>query len=219
MTETWAVVAAALGSSGLTGFSALGLDWWKGRRATHSERQSSLRSACERLISSAMMLTYRAGMIQQQAVIRSGLGDSIDVLLHQRKPLDFLELSEQMFPQWEEIMAAQATIWSFGDQEVIHGANRVIGRAGDVVGLSTLPPEPSSDESLAAKAKARVQSLRPIKLDAEVSGKRDDALRLLGDECRAFAEIVRDRLGVPDPQAIIRAFPVAKVDESSEGAR
>lgn len=90
----WAVVAAALGASLLT---SLGAWWLESRRTPAAQRESrraALVEACVQLFGGAFRLSHSANSTHETLIQRSGLSDRVDVLLHQRKPLDYLELGD-----------------------------------------------------------------------------------------------------------------------------
>ncbi len=61
--------------------------------------------------------------------------------------------------------------------------------------------------SRAGRIVSRFQALVPLRRDPEVEKAIQETVRELGRELRKFTRVTRERLGVNDPDVVIRAFP------------
>jgi hypothetical protein len=68
---------------------------------------------------------------------RSGLGEGVDVLMHQRKPLDPLEIHDWIAQDMAPLTAAWSVIWARGDQELIRLANQLLDGCAGLLAAST----------------------------------------------------------------------------------
>jgi hypothetical protein len=130
MTDVWPVVAAALLSSGLTVVGTFWLERFRNHHASQVARRDQLRAACGQINSHAISLALRSNALYLTTVLRSGTGEGLDVVLYRRKPIDPLELSSWLLPDWEGITQAQMTIELFVDA-VIRAFPELFAEAGD----------------------------------------------------------------------------------------
>jgi len=206
----WAVVAAALGASFLTILGTFWLERWRMARAVRADNNDRLRGACVRLAGHAQAFMMRCHGLYLTSVMRSGIGEGIDVTFHYRKPADpmaFTEwLLEDLNPMWE----AQSLIEITGDRDLIRAGADVITAATNVLAQAT-----AITESRVAPPRARMsvrlrfwlRSLVPLRRSSEVERATLEAVRDLARKLRQFARLTRERLGVDDPNDVIAAFP------------
>jgi hypothetical protein len=144
----WAVVAGALGGSAVTGFVTWFLDRSRSKGAIHAQREETLRLACERLITAAIVLTWKFHVLQTQ-----------------RTPVS-LESAAYVGMKLETMMASQTTIWTFGDDDLILQTKVVVQAAWDI--------EPFADVPLAkfaaTQAKAREDLLTRLGRETRILG-------------------------------------------------
>jgi hypothetical protein len=88
--------------------------------------------------------------------------------------------------------------------------------AVEVINLSTVEVPQPTDDSVKGRTKARLRAFRQARLDPEKEKRRDEAVVRLGRESRIFAQVMRQRLGTPDVEALFRAFPVPGREPSGE---
>ena len=108
MSDTWAVVVAALGAALLSTGGAFLLDAYRARRRRKDATADELRAACIQIISGAQRLLLKAAAAHVSMEVRSGLRESLDVLLHIRKPLDLFEFNDYLMVEQGKILDAQA---------------------------------------------------------------------------------------------------------------
>ena len=210
MADAWAVVAAALGASFLTIAGSFWLERWRGRQAARTSWHDQLRTACGQLNSHAISPTLRSNALYLTTILRSGIGEGLDVVLYHRKSIDPLELTGWLLPDWEAITQAQMSIELFGDEDLIRSAAEVVLRAMAVLEASTSAFRRSDDQSQRGwrRATRRVYSnLVPLKRSEAVEHEVRETIKDMGRSLRQFASLTRKRLGINDPEAVIRAFP------------
>jgi hypothetical protein len=140
---------------------------------------------------------------------RSGLPDALDVVLHHRKPIDVIELGEQLDRDFGPMLRAQAALWILGDEKLIAAASRIVLTSAEVISKSTALPDSASPPDHPTRYQSvayRVRSLKTLKMDEETEMARNEALRELGKACWAFGQIVRSRLGL-NVDELVRALP------------
>ena len=219
MSNTWAVVVAALGAAILSTSGAFLLEAYRARRREKYAKATELKAACLQIISGSQRLIFKAAAMHVSMEVRSGLRESLDVLLHLRKPIDLFELNDYLMVEQGRILDAQAMIWLTGDEALMTSAGDVVAAVSKLIVASTaLPPDrvvdPSADPM--AKLLTAIQNLKPLKHAPESEAKIRECARTLGRACVAFGQVMRMRLKIDDVDAILRAFPGFSNPESAE---
>lgn len=209
MSDAWAVVAAALGSASLTIAGTFGLDTLRGRRARREAHNDRLRNACVQMGSHALAFALRAQTLYLTAVFRSGIGEGLDVVLYHRKPLDPMDLAEWLSADLRPMLEAQSLIEVAADEELVRSAADLVLAAMTVLekASNVVPDAAGPVRSPRQRLARRLRALVPLRRDPEVEKATQQAVRGLGQQLRQFARLTRDRLGVNDPDVVIRAFP------------
>lgn len=210
MSDSWAVVAAALGSAFLTTLGAFGLDWIRSRRARKLAKRKELKDACVLILAGANKVTLKSAAMRANMFARSGLVESLDILLHHRRPPDVLEINDYVFSDLGPVLDAQATIWLMGDEALIKSAGDVVLAISEVVEKScSIPKDRNFDpnSSVAEKVISRLKSLIPLTPDEESENARLHSVKILGRQCAIFGQLLRERIGTPDVEAILSSFP------------
>jgi hypothetical protein len=216
MSDTWAVVVAALGASLLTAVSTFGIEAWRDRLARSRGDKERLREACAQLNSHAIAYIHLIHGLQLTAVYRAGLGEGLAVATHQRKPIDAMELTDRLPTELRPMLEAQAVIQLLGDEEVIRSAAGVILAANDVMGGATKAKDELDQKAAGAPVIERFVTFMAnpkTKLPPEVEKALSEGVMKLGHESRRFAQVTRTYLDVNDPDAVIRAFPAEPVPQ------
>lgn len=215
MSDTWAVVVAALGASLLTAGSAFGVEAWRDRLARRRATKERLREACVQLNSHGIAYTQLIQALQLTAVYRAGVGEGLAVVMHQRKPIDVMEVTDWLLVELRPMLEAQAVIQLLGDEEVIRGAAAVILAANDVMGVTAKAKDEVDQKAAAAPLIERLvvfMANPKTKLPPEVEQALSVGTVKLGQESRRFARLTRKHLGVNDPDAVMRAFSARPVE-------
>jgi len=210
MSDTWAVVAAALGSAFLTTLGAFGLDWIRSRRARKLVKRKELKDACVLILAGANKVTLKSAAMRANMFARSGLVESLDIVLHHRKPPDVLEINDYVISDLGPVLDAQATIWLTGDEALIKGAGDVVLAISEVVEKSSSFPKDRKfdpNSSVAEKIAWKLKSLGPLSPDEESENARLHSVKRLGRQGATFGQLLRERIGTPDVNAILRSFP------------
>lgn len=204
----WAVVAAALGASIITGAISFWLEVWRERRIARQQKAASLTAACERVISSAMRLAVRSSGLRETMILRSGFSEALDIMLHHREPLDTLALNDWLTADAGPMLDAQSTIWLSGNSILIKGAAAVVFATIEVMTTATKLTESQRPLEIRKGTdlfRAAVRRLKPLPRDPGVE--HMEAVRKMAHACREFACLMRVELKAPDPEAILRSFP------------
>lgn len=213
--DAWAVLAAALGASALTSLGAGYLDRRRAKREEKRARLETLQQSCERFVGAALRLAQRSGALFQTMHVRSGFTESLDIVLHHRKPVDPLELTDWIIQDIGPMLEAQSIIWFLGSDQLIKEASDALVAAGEVVGASTHLSEEQRIKPIRSwrdlsEIKRR---LTPLKIDPESESARNMAVINLGRSLRRFAATMRTELGTADPGALLRRFPAPVEDD------
>lgn len=197
MSNTWAVVVAALGSASLTIIVTFGLDAWRAHRASKDAHKDRLRSACVQLGSHALAFAFRAHALYLTSIFRSGIGEGLDVVLYHRKPLDPMELSEWLSTDLRPMLAAQSLIEVIADEDLVRSAADLVLAAMTVLERASnlAPPAVEPATLLRERIRRRLRTLVPLRRDPEVEQGIQEAVRALGRQLRQFARLTRGPSG------------------------
>lgn len=209
MNEAWAVVAAALGSATLTIAGTFWLEQWRLGRAAKAADSDRLREACVQMGGHALSFALRAHALYLAAVVRSGIGEGLDIVLYHRKPIDPMELADWLAVDLKPMLEAQSLIEVTAGEELVRAASDLVLVAMGVLEKTSSATSSSAgpDASVWHRIASRLQALVPLHRDPEVEKAIQQAVRELGRELRKFARVTRERLGVNDPDVVIRVFP------------
>jgi hypothetical protein len=144
MTPAELTLAAALGSSALTGAVSFGVFWLQDRRQRKAADKAALHKAMSDLLSRSLAVAMRARAMGETMKSRSGLTEGVDVALRQRKPVDQLELHDWMAQDVAPLNEALTEIWTRDNQAGVRLANDVVSKCMDLLGASTTIQGPST---------------------------------------------------------------------------
>lgn len=211
MNDAWAVLFAGLGGSGLTGLGALGVEWYRSKRAEEAERRNRLREACADLNAHAVTLALRAAVLTTTAASQTGLPYSLNVLTHTARPLDGITIGEWLVVEQGAMLKAQAIIDVLADEElikagadVIDKANRIVSAAGDIEKYRREHVRAAQKENPLAGLTALFSRYQ---IGPEQEGEMQRGARELGRTTRHFARLIRSKLNIPVPDSVIDAYP------------
>ncbi len=189
MTQVELTLAAALGSSALTGAISFGVIWVREWRREKASDRAALRVAVVELLSRSMAVVMRARTLGETMRFRSGLKEGMDVTLRQRKPADPLELHDWMAQDLVPLNAALSDLWTRADQEGVRLANEVVARCTDVLGASTTR-QPANSGRERARRWALGERWTP-----EMIAENDRAVKELAHARKRLADHARTLLG------------------------
>jgi hypothetical protein len=210
----WAVVAAALGASVLSTGGTFFLDASRSKRRAAAAKVDELKGACVQMIANAHKFANRASALRANMIIRSGFTESLDIVLRHRQLADVLEINDYWYTELSALYDAQSIIWLSGDEVLIRGAGEIVTAVGDLMAKYSAIPKSIMDDPTDSAFEKFVRHLRKFKTfppDPEGDLLRNDAVKQLGSVCARFGQIMRDRLGVLDVDAILRVFPGLQV--------
>lgn len=216
MNEAWAVVAAALGSAVLTISGTFWLERYRLGRGAKAAEDDRLRAACVLMATHALLFALRADILYRTAMIRSGIREGPDIALYRRKPIDPMGVSDWLRVDLEPMIEAQSLIQMMAGEDLIHAASDLVNRAAEILGKAsrTTSSPPGRDSPGWWMIADRLKVLAPLSRNLEAEREIQQAIRELGQKLREFSVLTRQRLGVNDPDAVIRAFPQLYPDAS-----
>jgi hypothetical protein len=219
-TTAWAVVTAALGASLLTVFGTWWLDVRRNVRVSQRSDRGQLVAACNEMVSSAMGLMLRTGILAEAGILLSGPTAGLDIVMHIRKPLDPVELGDWLNSDLRQMLSAQALVWQFGDEGLIRQAAKAVEAAAALTETMSIAAsiEPGKDADWNERLASWLQRFRQAQRDTKKVAEREQKARVLGRECRVLADIMRRKLGVDDAAALLRAFPVTDSETAAQGS-
>jgi hypothetical protein len=189
MTPAELTLTAAFGASALTGLASLGVIWVQEARRRRARDKAALHTAMLELLSRSMAVAMRGQVMGETMKVRSGLVEGLDVAMHNRKPVDPLELHDWMAQDIVPLNAALGEIWTRCDQEGVRLSNDVVGKCMDLLGASTaLQPAQSRRER--ARKWATGEHWTP-----EMRAAHEHAMKDLAHARKRFADYARSRLG------------------------
>jgi hypothetical protein len=139
-------------------------------------------------VNRSLTFAFRARTLGDAMRFRSGLNESLSVLLRLRRTLDSLELYDWMDMDYRPLGDAWSRIWVVGTQQAIDTADRVVTACDEVLSAATAQP----DRNLLARAfRALVGEVWTKKQLADF----DAALTRLAEERAAFVKLMRSEMG------------------------
>jgi hypothetical protein len=207
MTPDEVALAAALGSSALTGAAALGVVWvqeWRRRKAADRD---ALQGAVTELLWRSMAVASRARALGEAMKFRSGLKEGLDVTLHHRKPADPFELHDWLAQDLVPLHAALSELWTRADQDGVRLANELAGKCGDLLGVST-----ARQQADGSWERARRWAMGDRWTSGMIAA-NDKAMVELAQARKRFAEHARARLGYE----AVELFLLPETQESAAG--
>ena len=191
MTSAWAVVAAALGASLLTGGASLSVIWVQEKLRRKSSDRAALHAAVQDVLSRSIAVAMRGRAMGETMKVRSGLKEGLDVTMRHRKPVDPLELHDWIAQDGVPLNAALNEIWMRWDQEGIRLANDVVGKCLDFMDASTaLQPARSGRERVRSWAMGERWTPGMI-------AENERAMKELAQARKRLADYARAKLGLP----------------------
>jgi hypothetical protein len=201
MTETTAVLIAALGASALTAIATFGLETWRAHNQRRRDQDAALSDACVSLLGATMRLVFRARAMRDTMISRSGLSESLDILLHNRRPTDSMQLTDWLLIDLAPALDAQSEIWTLGGETLIESAATLVSASTAVVTKAG-----TLSEEQQRQMKGLGTRLLPLKNDDEVEAAFTAAVSELGKVRRQFALLVRRELQIDDVDALARGL-------------
>lgn len=182
-------VIAALGASALTGLASLWIvafqEWLRGK----ASNQDALRAATGELLARSLAITLRAETIASTVRQRSRIAERLYVVMHNRKPVDLLELHDWIAQDWAPLNAALSELWTRSDQEGVRHANDLVAKCADLLRISVtaLP---------AQTRRERVQRWATgYRWTPEMLDDYEHAVEDLAQSRKRFADYARGKLG------------------------
>jgi hypothetical protein len=176
----------ALAGSFLVAATALGVVFIQNGASRLGERDTARRGAYARLLAVTAVIVDTASVLRLTVELRSGLKEGLDVAMHHRKPVDPLELHNQLRRDKEPLYQAWSEVWVVGTQEAIAAGNDLVAKAGEIMGAAT------------GSGQARtglIRYLRGEKWSQEQLDEWNEQIRELGILRREFAVMARRELG------------------------
>ncbi len=220
MTPAELTLAAALGSSALTGAVSFGVFWLQDRRQRKAADKAALHKAMSDLLSRSLAVAMRARAMGETMKSRSGLTEGVDVALRQRKPVDQLELHDWMAQDVAPLNEALTEIWTRDNQAGVRLANDVVSKCMDLLGASTTIQGPST-----SRERLRRWAVG-VRWTPEMVAENDRAMIELAHARKRYADHARARFGreaielfsTADEQQALEAHATMQNGASGNGA-
>jgi hypothetical protein len=187
MSDIWAPVIAALGSSLLTGLIAFGLEWWRSKAAEKSALTERRSRAYSQLLTRSIVIMQLASDLHTMMAVRSGLREGVNTLFGVRKAIDPMDLASLMRAEAQPLFEAWSEVWVVGSKEAIAAANDLIAQGGDVFGAATQPGQ---------ALPSWLKGITGEKWTQEQLDHWQDEVRNLAEARRKFGAIARKEIGV-----------------------
>lgn len=139
----WTAVAA-LGAAALTALASLGVVAFQQWRHTAAASRAALHAAIIELLARSVAVMLRSDSMRIAIEQRSGLKEGLDITTRTRRPIEPLELHDWLARDWVPLTAAWSEIWTRGDPQTIRLANDLVGKCGNVLGISTSRATPTT---------------------------------------------------------------------------
>ncbi len=194
-------VVAALGASALTGLASLWIVAFQEWRRGKASNQDALRAATGELLARSLAITLRAETIASTVRQRSRIAERLYVVMHNRKPVDLLELHDWIAQDWAPLNAALSELWTRSDQEGVRLANDLVAKCADLLRISVT----------AQSRRERVQRWATgYRWTPEMLDDYEHVVEDLAQSRKRFADYARGKLGqksvnVPFAQARLEA--------------
>lgn len=196
MSDLWLPVIAALGSAALTGIVAFRIEWWRSFRAEKAALAERRARAYSTLLAQAGVVAFIAHGLHIMMETRSGLREDLNVTLGRQKPIDSLELIDQLRANLQPLYEAWSEVWVVGSKEAIAVTNDVVDQCGAVMGVAT------------QRGKAMPSVLRNIvgkKWTQEQLKQWEKELRILALARKRLGEIARRGTGMQIAELFTRS--------------
>ncbi|MHB1526528.1 MAG: hypothetical protein ACYCZN_09650 [Candidatus Dormibacteria bacterium] len=185
MSSIWAPVVAALGASILTAVASLGVTWYREHLHGIVARRTRRRDAYTALYNASMAAALRASTLDLTIRVRSGVGESVDVLLGKRKMLDPLELHDWLMQDWAPVHEAAGHVMLLGSPAAAELSRQIVLQCATLVQHATsLPPTAGA-----------LPRLRQVRRDADWLAKWNEEVERLGELRKQFASLARSEEG------------------------
>lgn len=190
MTSAWAVVAAALGASALTGLFTSGLTVFSWRRDRRQAVSAARYEAYVALAHAAGGITLFAQTLGFTIPVRSGLVEGLNVTFGMRDPIEPLELGDRFERAAGPLMDASAQVWVHGTQRAIDAANTLVNLTAGF--MSAAVQSDMSEKRAGARVATLVRGARRTEDQERVF---NAALKDFMAARAGFLGVVRDEFG------------------------
>lgn len=190
MDEAVIALIAALGAALLTAVGSLGVVSYQERLRGKSADADTLNATVNELLSRSFALAIRARTVGETAKLRSGLGEALDILTRQRKPIDPLNLHDWLEQDFGPLRSAWSDLWARGDQELVNAGNRLMSACVDVLTAAT-----SRDPMPTAMSRKVRRLVRGDEWTPETAEHLESAERALAYARKELTLVARRKLG------------------------
>lgn len=185
VSSLWIPVVAALGASILTAVASLGVTWYSEYLHGIAARRASRRDAYIALYNASVAAALRASALDLTIRVRSGVGESVDVLLGKRKVLDPLELHDWLMRGWAPVHEAAGHVMLLGSPAAVELSRQIVLQCATLVQHATsLPPTSGA-----------FPRIRQVRRDADWLAKWNEEVERLGQLRKEFASLARSEEG------------------------
>lgn len=185
MVSIWVPVVAALGAALLTGAASLGVAWVQAHWRAAEDRKRLLGAACSEVLASSMLVANRARVLSSAIEARSGLKESIDLVLYRREPIDPMKLYDWWATDMSELHRSVSEVWVRGDGRMRAMASDIELQCAKLLELATSIP---GQQTFMGR-------LRGVKRDEQFATNWLREVKALGDLRVQFLKATQQALG------------------------
>ena len=191
--SAWAVSAATgLAGAVIGAVAALAGTWWQARAARRHAESDARERAYVDLLVAAEKVAFRIDALVATIKARTGLGESVALLMRLRKPIEPMDLHDWLAADVGPLMDAWSRTWVNGSPEGVRRSNAVLEACNEVMAV------------LAEMAPATTRAkLRKVVVGADIAAMRPllaERVRHLSVARKELAEHVRAETGRPAAQ-------------------
>ena len=210
MNSAWLILITSLLSSALTFLGAWKLDSLRRKSDKEIRDSTALSTACNVLIGASLRLTQRASHVHLLMMDRSGIKETLDIILHHRRPFDIMEYSNWLMTDLGPILDAQSQIWILGNDALIRTSADVVESVGELIeSASSFGPRLTQNRKPGSNwgMKQYLDKFKTLKWSDANQERLNDSIRKLGASCRAFATEMRKANVSLDAESLNNIFP------------
>jgi hypothetical protein len=187
--NAWAIVVSGVSGGILAIIAAWGSAFYQQRALGEREAAAARNRAYLELLTRSMTLAQRAQALRLTARLRSGLTESLDVLLRQRRPLDPMQLHDWMMEDMRPAYQAWSDSWIAAPPTVVEAANQLIAACAEVIG--------DIGYDFPSDRRGRLHAIvAGVQADHDADAAFQRKIEKLGEVRRRFAALIRQETGV-----------------------
>lgn len=114
MSDIWAPVVAALGSSLLTALATFGIAWWQARKTAKSALAERRSQAYAKILTQSITIMNLANTMHHSMEVRSGIREALNMTIGKYEALDPFKLADRIEKDLQPLYEAWSEVWAVG---------------------------------------------------------------------------------------------------------